>query len=75
MSSNILMDKDQDERSLRDSELFLMLGMDNPEEEQKQPELRVGDLCPKCKIGHLDYDGLLNLACLECGFALGGCFT
>ena len=69
------MDKDQDERSLRDSELFLTLGMDLPEEEQKQPELRVGDLCPKCKIGHLDYDGLLNLACLECGFALGGCFT
>ena len=69
------MDKDKNEHSLRDRELFLMLGMDLPEEEQKQPELRVGDLCPKCKIGHLDYDGLLNLACHECGFALGGCFT
>ena len=69
------MEKDQNERLLRDRELFLALGMDLPEEEQKQPELRVGDLCPKCKIGQLDYDGLLNLACLECGFALGSCFT
>lgn len=69
------MDKYQDEHSLRDRELFLTLGMDLPAGVQKRPELRVGDLCPKCKIGHLDYDGLLNLSCHECGFALGGCFT
>jgi uncharacterized protein (DUF983 family) len=38
-------------------------------------ELRIGDLCPKCKSGKLDYDGLLTLSCVECGFALAGCFT
>lgn len=35
-------------------------------------ELRVGDLCPKCQAGHMDYDGVLNLACSECGYALSG---
>jgi hypothetical protein len=35
-----------------------------------------GDLCPVCGIGHLDYDGLLNLSCPKCGVtASGGCFT
>jgi uncharacterized protein (DUF983 family) len=38
-------------------------------------EARVGDLCPQCEEGRLDYDGLLNLACPKCGYALGGCFT
>ncbi len=38
-------------------------------------ELRPGDLCPECCTGHMDYDGLLNLACPICGYALGGCFT
>lgn len=38
-------------------------------------ELRRGDICPECGRGRLDYDGLLNLACSECGFAVGGCFT
>jgi len=37
--------------------------------------LRAGDLCPICKTERLDYDGLLNLACPQCGYALGGCFT
>jgi uncharacterized protein (DUF983 family) len=37
--------------------------------------LGVGNLCPHCQEGCLDYDGLLNLACSRCGFALGGCFT
>lgn len=36
--------------------------------------LRAGDLCPACQHGKLDYDGLLNLACPECGYAQGGCF-
>jgi uncharacterized protein (DUF983 family) len=34
-----------------------------------------GDTCPKCGKGKLDYDGMLNLSCLECGYSLGGCFT
>ena len=38
-------------------------------------ELRAGDLCPACARGRLDYDGLLNLSCEECGFSLAGCFT
>lgn len=37
--------------------------------------LRAGDLCPNCKSERLDYDGLLNLACPNCGYALNGCFT
>ena len=38
-------------------------------------ELRAGDLCPNCSTGRLDYDGLLNLSCPQCGHALAGCFT
>ena len=38
-------------------------------------ELRAGDLCPRCQEEHMDYDGLLNLACPKCGYTLGGCFT
>ncbi len=36
---------------------------------------RSGDLCPRCQAGHLDYDGLLNLVCLHCGYTVGGSFT
>lgn len=38
--------------------------------------LRAGDLCPNCKVERLDYDGLLNLSCPQCGpvdGAWGGC--
>lgn len=38
-------------------------------------KLRAGDLCPQCKQKRLDYDGLLNLSCPNCGYAVGGCFT
>ncbi len=38
-------------------------------------ELRAGDLCPYCRSAHLDYDGLLNLVCPQCGYGLAGCFT
>lgn len=38
-------------------------------------EPRQGDNCPLCGQGHLDYDGLLNLTCAQCGYAIGGCFT
>jgi hypothetical protein len=37
--------------------------------------LHPGDLCLKCHTGKLEYDGLLNLACPVCGYAIGGCFT
>jgi hypothetical protein len=36
--------------------------------------LRRGDLCPNCRQAQLDYDGLLNLSCPRCSYALGGCF-
>jgi len=38
-------------------------------------EIRFGGLCPKCKKGEFDYDGLLNLVCPNCGYTSGGCFT
>ena len=34
-----------------------------------------GDACPRCQEGRLDYDGLLNLVCPKCGYAVQGCFT
>lgn len=37
--------------------------------------LRAGQLCPVCQRERLDYDGLLNLSCPNCGVAVGGCFT
>lgn len=39
--------------------------------------LRAGDVCPVCRVGRMDYDGLLNLVCERCGAhgGVGGCFT
>ena len=45
-----------------------------PERHVKHP-LRRGDLCPTCRSARLDYNGMLNLACPQCGYALGGCFS
>ena len=42
---------------------------------QEIAELHAGDTCPRCRKGILDYDGLLNLTCPQCGYSLGGCFT
>lgn len=42
---------------------------------QEVAEPHAGDICPRCFKGILDYDGLLNLACPQCGYSLGGCFT
>lgn len=41
----------------------------------RQVELQPGEACPKCHQDRLNYDGLLNLACPVCGFAIGGGFT
>lgn len=58
---------------------LVLLWQPDDEEENKESaqkhELRRGDLCPQCGKGRLDYDGLLNLSCTQCGFALVGCFT
>jgi hypothetical protein len=34
-----------------------------------------GALCSRCRQGVMDYDGLLNLVCPQCGNTEGGCFT
>ena len=47
---------------------------DNKSEDQSL-EIRFGVLCPKCKKGKFDYDGMLNLVCSNCGYTSGGCFT
>ncbi|HBX69360.1 MAG TPA: hypothetical protein DEH25_08235 [Chloroflexi bacterium] len=36
---------------------------------------KVGALCPICQSAKMDYDGMLNLSCLQCGYSLAGCFT
>ena len=43
--------------------------------EPKSFRIRAGDICPKCQVEKLDYDGLLNLSCTKCGPAAVGCFT
>jgi len=60
-----------------DRELYLALGIDLPvlNESGETPEVRAGSTCPKCGQGQLEYNGLLNLACKNCGYSLGGCFT
>ena len=51
----------------------------SPQSEKTQAvtlnEPRPGDLCHVCNRKHLDYDGLLNLVCPDCGIAVSGCFT
>lgn len=41
----------------------------------KLQETGIENLCPKCKTGKMDYDGLLNLICQNCDYTLAGCFT
>lgn len=41
----------------------------------KLKEITAGDSCPVCQIGSIDYDGLLNLVCSQCGYTVAGCFT
>ena len=35
-------------------------------------ELRSGFSCPRCGRGRLEYNGMIELECPECGFTLGG---
>jgi len=49
-------------------------GSDNPED-LEHLKITVGALCPNCKDGHLEYNGMLNLVCPICGWTAGGCFT
>jgi hypothetical protein len=52
---------------------YLQIGEMHATETPSRP--RAGDLCPECQSARLDYDGLLNLACPNCGLAAAGCFT
>jgi hypothetical protein len=42
---------------------------------KKVSGIKAGDLCPNCGSARLDYDGLLNICCPDCGYILVGCFT
>jgi len=37
--------------------------------------LRPGMICPRCQAAKLDYDGLLNLVCPNCGLTETGAST
>ncbi len=53
----------------------LTLSLDKSRTQEKPTESRSGDQCSQCQEGILDYDGMLNLSCPTCGYAVGGCFT
>lgn len=36
---------------------------------------RWDSICPRCGLGRLAYDGLLNLMCVHCGYVLVGACT
>jgi len=69
------MDRERDEQVPKMKLRVSIQPVENTEAVEKPHELRSGELCPQCQQGRLDYDGLLNLSCPHCGFAMGGCFT
>ncbi|MBI9048563.1 MAG: hypothetical protein JEZ00_04035 [Anaerolineaceae bacterium] len=38
-------------------------------------KIQAGDICPRCQHERIDYNGMLNLVCPNCGQIEGGCFT
>ena len=54
---------------------FILDSVLSGDEVGEAQEPRRGDICPKCGKGKLDYDGMLNLCCEACGYAVVGCFT
>jgi NADH pyrophosphatase NudC (nudix superfamily) len=38
-------------------------------------EIKAGRICPKCQQEKLDYNGLLQIICPNCGVIDAGCFT
>ena len=50
----------------------ILLGIDQPPVGEVVVPHRRGDLCPVCKAEKLDYNGLLQLECPQCGFTEGG---
>jgi len=61
-------------RRLSSFELILSGKMDLPV--QTRGPVRVGEACPQCGKGKLEYNGVLALECPQCGFVYsegGGC--
>lgn len=50
-------------------------GHPSPEQELPACGFSYGALCPHCKQGILDYNGMLNLQCPVCGLESGHGFT
>jgi len=42
------------------------------ENQPSEKPLRPGDPCPRCEIGKMDYNGLLELECTHCGYVISG---
>jgi len=57
------------------AEIVKISGVDNAEYIKSDVKQNAGDICPQCQIGWIDYDGMLNLSCPDCGYSLSGCFT
>lgn len=55
----------QPEKPVKGSDTTLILAPLTP---ASFTDLHEGDACPKCKQGIMEYDGLLNLSCNQCGF-------
>jgi hypothetical protein len=58
-----------------DQVFILLINSEQNEQEDSQRDMRAGALCPSCHKAEMDYDGLLNLVCVNCGYTLAGCFT
>jgi len=41
----------------------------------RNERLRPGMICPRCKKAKIEYDGMLNLVCPNCGLTETGAFT
>lgn len=72
--------KNEDKSMQQDLPFVVVYGDESERKDQevevdKAKEYRVRDLCPVCRRGHFDYNGVLNLECDECKYTLGGCFT
>jgi hypothetical protein len=61
------------QRSAFEMSIHLQFRVEQPPKKIAAP--KAGDLCPQCQSAKIDYDGLLNLRCPNCGYTLAGCFT
>lgn len=70
LSCNIFEDGASNHMNIEPDKDFPFVARYKPEVNPVVAPLNPGDLCPKCQEGRMDYDGLLNLACSKCGYAL-----